>query len=61
MPDDTGRHKTKKLGFLLASLSGSVRDCSVTLHSEGRGHRFESCRVRHNFNDLDCRPLARTE
>ena len=33
----------------------------ISFPSEGRGHRFESCRVHHFFKDLDARKLNRTE
>lgn len=38
-----------------------VRLRRQTLLSEGRGHRFESCRVRHKINDLDGCSVPRME
>ena len=34
-----------------------VAQLDRALPSEGRGHRFESCRVRHSFNMLDSRQV----
>ena len=47
MEDGTGQCKTINLCFTGLSLSGHVHDYHLSLHSEGRGHRFEFCRVHH--------------
>jgi hypothetical protein len=46
MEDETGQHKTENGGFLSFMLSDYVPEWGYSLHSEGRGQRFESSRVR---------------
>ncbi len=52
MEDETGQGKTKSLGITGLAASKLVRGYGRSLHSEGRGHRFESCRVHHTVWDV---------
>ena len=47
--------------LLVEFFAAPVAQLDRALPSEGRGHRFESCRVHHNFNDLVAIYLAHTE
>jgi magnesium chelatase family protein len=47
-------------GMAMPAKRITVNLAPADLPKEGRGHRFESCRVRHDFNSLSRWPLFRT-
>ena len=57
MLDIIGQRKTESLGLLGILTCVAVWDCRLSLPSEGRGHRFESCRVHH----ASAREVSRNE